>query len=72
MAAKSQGPKGQNGALSSLNVAIDSLNRAKEASSIAPAKVAFSSASDLLILARVCFDPVHIGLSLANNVFRTR
>ena len=55
MAAKSQRPNGQNGALSSLNVAIDILNLAKEVSSITPAKAAFGSVSILLTMIKVHF-----------------
>ena len=54
MAAKSQRPNGRNGALSSLNVAIDILNLAKEVSSITPAKAAFGSVSILLTMIKVC------------------
>ena len=60
MTDKSQRPKGQGGALSPLDVAIDALNLAKEASSITPAKTAFGSASVLLTTIRVgcsTFDP---------------
>ena len=70
MATKSQRPKGDD-ALSSLNKAIDVLNRAKEATSVMPAKVAFTSASVLITMIRVGFPPVHVGLLLA-NVYRTR
>ena len=71
MTDKSQRPKGQDGALSSLNAAIDALNLAKEASSITPAKAAFGSASVLLTTIRVDFLPVHVGL-LLTNVCRTQ
>jgi len=54
MAAKSQRPNGRSGALSSLNVAIDILNLAKEVSSITPAKAAFGSVSILLTMIKVC------------------
>jgi len=53
MAAKSQRPKGRDSALSSLNVAIDFLNLAKEASSITPAKAAFGTVSILLTMIKV-------------------
>jgi len=43
MATKSQRPSGQDGALSSLNTAIDALNLAKSVSGITPAKAAFDS-----------------------------
>ena len=55
MVAKSQRPKGLDGALSSLNLAIDALNLAKEISSATPAKVVFGSVSVLLAMIRVCF-----------------
>jgi len=50
---KSQRQKGQGGALSSLNVAIEVLNLAKEVSDITPAKAAFGSVSVLLTMVRV-------------------
>jgi len=53
MATKSQQPKGRDGTLSSLNVAIEALNLAKEASSITPAKAVFGSVSILLTMIRV-------------------
>ena len=71
MIPKSQRPKGRDGVLSSLNMAIDALNRAKEVSSITPAKAVFGSASNLLTLVRVSFLPVHVGRLLA-NVCRTQ
>ena len=52
---ETQRPKGQDGALSSLDVAIEALNLAKETADIAPAKVAFGSVSVLLTTVRVCF-----------------
>jgi len=55
MAAKSQRPKGRDGTLSSLNVAIDGLNLAKEISSITPAKAVFGSVAILLTMIRVSF-----------------
>jgi len=54
MAVKSQRPKGRDGALSLLNVAIDALNLAKEVSSITPAKAAFGTVSILLTMIKVC------------------
>ena len=62
--------KGRDDALSSLNVTIDILNIAKEVSSIAPAKAAFGSTSDLLTLIKVRFLLVHVGRLLA-KVCRT-
>ena len=53
MVSKSQQQKGRAGALSKLNEAIEDLNRAKEASIIAPAKAVFSSTSALLPTIRV-------------------
>ena len=53
MAAKSQQPKGRDGTLSSLNLAIDAMNLAKEASGVAPAMAVFGSVSILLTMIRV-------------------
>jgi len=55
MQAKSQRPKGRDGAISSLNVAIEGLNLAKEVASVTPAKAVFGSVSILLVMIRVCF-----------------
>jgi len=55
MAAKPQRPKGRDGTLSSLNIAIEAMNLAKEVSSITPAKVVFGSVSILLTMVRVRF-----------------
>ena len=55
MAAKSKRQKGRNGVLSTLNVAIDTLNLAKEISSITPARAVFGSVSILLTMIRVRF-----------------
>ena len=55
MATKTQRPKGRDGALSSLNIAIDGLNLAKEVSSITPAKAVFGSVAILLTMIRVSF-----------------
>jgi hypothetical protein len=41
--------------LSSLDVAIDVMNLAKEVSSITPAKAVFGSASVILTMIKVCF-----------------
>jgi len=54
MAAKSKRPKGRDGALSVLNVAIDTLNLSKEVSSITPANAVFGSVSILLTMIKVC------------------
>jgi len=60
MAAKPQRAKGQDGTLSTLNVAIEVLNLAKEAASVTPAKVVFGSVSILLTMIRVgFFSPSH-------------
>jgi len=55
MKVESQQPKGREGAISALNAAIEALNRAKEVSSITPAKGTFSSVSVILALIRVSF-----------------
>ena len=53
MATKSQRPKGRDAILSSLNMAIDTLNLAKELSSITPAKAVFGSVAILLTMIKV-------------------
>lgn len=55
MDANSRWPKRQDGVISSLNVAIEAMNLAKEASSLTPAKAVFGSASVLVTMIRVCF-----------------
>lgn len=57
MATKSQRPREQVAALSSLNAAIDSLNHAKSVSSVTPVAAAFDSTSVLLTTIRVGFLP---------------
>ena len=57
MAANPQRPKGRDAALSSLTLAIDAVNLAKDVINIAPAKAAFSSVSALLTMIRVRFFP---------------
>jgi len=52
---ESQRPRGQDGALSSLNTAIEALNLAKEISGVTPAKAAFGSVGVLLTMIRVPF-----------------
>jgi len=47
-------PKRQDKILSSLNIAIEVLSLAKEASSITPAKAVFGSVSIILTMIRVC------------------
>lgn len=54
---ESQRLKGRDGVLSSLDVAIEAINLAKEVSSITPAKAVFGSVSALLTMMRVCFLP---------------
>ena len=53
MASMSKPSKERDGLLSALNVAIETLNLAKEISSITPAKAVFGSASVLLAMIRV-------------------
>ena len=48
-----QRPKGRDRVLSSLNVAIDALNLAKDVSGIPPAQAAFGAVSALLTMIRV-------------------
>ena len=50
-----QRPKGRDGVLSSLNLAIEAMNIAKEVSSITPAKAVFGSVYALLMIIRVFF-----------------
>jgi len=72
MTAKSQRLKGRDGALSSLNVAIQAVNLAKKDSRITQAKTAFDSVSVLLATIRVGFLLVLIGQPVANAAYRTR
>ena len=53
MDTKSQRPKERGGILSSLNVAIEAINVAKEVSRITPAKAVFGTISILLTMIRV-------------------
>jgi len=55
MQTESQRPKTRDGVISSLNIAIEGLNLAKEVANITPAKAVFGSASALLTLIKVCF-----------------
>ena len=64
--------KDQEGALSLLNAAIETMDHAEKISSIPPAKAAFNSARDLLTTIRVGYLPVNVGRLLANNIYRTR
>ena len=57
MQSKSQRPRELDGVLSTLNVAIETLNLAKEISSITPAKAAFGSVIVLLTMIRVFLSP---------------
>ena len=58
MTDKSQRPKGRrDGVLSTLNLAIDGLNLAKEVASVAPAKAAFGTVAILLMMIRVSLPP---------------
>ena len=53
MDTKSPQPKGREGTLSTLIVAIEAVNLAKDISVIAPAQAAFGAASALLTMIRV-------------------
>jgi len=53
MQGETQQPKGRDGVVSSLNMAIDGLNLAKELSSITPAKAVCGAAAVLLAMIRV-------------------
>ena len=55
MKAEFQRLKERKGAISVLNAAIEALDRAKEVSSIAPARAVFGSVSIILALIRVSF-----------------
>ena len=66
MAADAQQQKRRDIALSSLNAAIETLNLAKEISSITPAKAVFGSVSVILTTIKVCFLPRHLCWSIAN------
>ena len=50
--------KGRENVISSLNVAIETLNLAKEVSSITPAKVVFGSVGIILTMIKVNFFPL--------------
>jgi len=58
MDTESRQPKGRGGTLSSLNVAIEALGLAKEASSITPAKAVFGSVNILLIMSKLPACPI--------------
>ena len=53
MQSKSQRPNEREGVISALNAAIETLNLAKEISSITPAKAVFGSVSVILTVIRV-------------------
>jgi hypothetical protein len=53
MEAESRRPKGRESTTSALNAAIETLNLAKEVSSITPAKAVFGSVSIILTMIRV-------------------
>ena len=55
MESSSSQPRHQNNALSSLNVAIETLNLAKEVSGVTPAKAVFGSVSIILTMIRAGF-----------------
>ena len=54
MEVKSQRSKGRDRTLSSIDIAIEAMNLAKEVSSITPAKAVFGTVSVLLAMIRVC------------------
>ena len=62
MDANPQRQKRRDDALSSLNVAIEAVNLAKEVSSITPAKAVFGSVGILLTMVRVRFFPFSDGV----------
>jgi len=72
MAAKPQRPKGRDGALSSLNGAIQIVNLVKEDSRIAQAKAALASVGVLLAIIIVGFLLVLIDRPLAKVAYRRR
>lgn len=67
MDTKTQRPKGRDGFLSTLNVAIEALTLAKEVSSITPAKAAFGAVSALLTMIRVRLLLPRVGGSQADT-----
>ena len=67
MTDKSQLPKGREGVLSLLNVAINGLNLAKEASSTTPATAVFGSVAVILAMIRVSFSPLFDGRYLVHT-----
>ena len=69
--AKSQRPKGREGAISALNLAIEAMDLAEKTSSITPVKAAFSLVSTLLTMIRVCL-PLFCNDLLQAHLARTR
>lgn len=55
MASNATQPNRRDNVLSTLNVAIETLNLAKELSSFTPAKAVFGSVSVIVTMIRVCF-----------------
>ena len=66
MNAKSRRPKPRDGAISSLNAAIDAMNLVKEALSMTPAMAVAGLVSVVLTMTRVCFLPFNIDRLSAN------
>ena len=64
METKPQQSRGQDGTLSSLNLAIEAMNLAKEVSSFTPAKAVFGSVSVLLTMTRVRSSSLRSGCSV--------
>ena len=68
MTDKSPQSKARDGVLSTLNLAIDALNLAKEVSSVTPAKAAFGTVAILLAMIRVSpFSPAIRDRRLTHN-----
>jgi len=72
MTTKSQRPKGRDGALSSLDGAIQAVDLAKEDSRTIQAKAAFGSVGALLAIIKVGFLLDSVDQPLANAVYRTQ
>ena len=66
METKPQRLKGTDGAIFSLNAAINTLDLARGTTNVKPAKDAFASASLLLTTIRVSFVPVHVNWAVAD------
>ena len=67
MVDKPQRPEGRDGVFSSLDVIIETLNLAKEVSSITPAKAVFGSVAILLAMIRVSSLPSPSEISRAHR-----